>query len=270
MQYDPLLVDLSHCENLIEILEFPREIDSLHISYCPALKIISKWSNILEGKESKLTRRMKLIGCDQLCNNLAHDYVAKMKCRFKYLPDDSQATALLSLFLTSCRQSELEVLFASGSRVPEWFTCRTDFETFRAYMDNGLYVYNFSIEIPGNFKWENKGLAFCAQREKSSQLVYPTFKFIEIYINGVCIIEKSKTPEYRLWRLFRGYVWLHYMPFDTIIKQLSETGLPPLSICEVQFVFRYRNNNLFRTRVKGSCGVHVVMPEDEGAFVNGS
>lgn len=137
-------------------------------------------------------------------------------------------------------------------------------------MDNGLYVYNFSIEIPGNFKWENKGLAFCAQREKCSQLVNPTFKFIEIYINGVCIIEKSKTPEYRLWRLFRGYVWLHYMPFDTIIKRLSEAGLPPLSICQVQFVFRYRTKNLFGIRVKGSCGVHVVMPEDEGVFVNGS
>ncbi|KAK9904576.1 hypothetical protein M0R45_000598 [Rubus argutus] len=270
IQYDPLFVNLSCCNNLIEISEFPREIDSLHVSYCFALKRISKLSNILEGKESKMTR-MKLNGCDQLCHNLAHDYVAKMKCRFKSLPDDSQVTALLSLFLSSCRQSELKVSFSFRSRVPEWFTCRTDFETFSYSMDDdGLCVYNFSIEIPGNFKWENKGLAFCAQREKSSETVISTFKFCGIYINGVCITEKSKTLGSLPW-LLSGYVWLHYIPFDTIIRRLSTAGLPPPSICQVQYVFRYETSDFYFDHVvEGSCGVHVVMPEDDGVFVNGS
>lgn len=58
-----------------------------------------------------------------------------------------------------------------------------------------------------------------------------------------------------------------YMPFDAIIKRLSESGLPPPSICFVKFESHLESMNLKYDWIR-SCGVHVVMPQDEGPFVH--
>ncbi|XP_062018134.1 disease resistance protein RPV1-like isoform X2 [Rosa rugosa] len=269
--YDPLIVNLSECRNLVEISDFHREIYGLDASGCHALRKISRLSNILEGKESTMIPWMNLHGCDELCNNLAHDYVEKLK---KNLPDDSVVTALLSLFL-SCRQSEFEVAFP-GSEFPEWFTCRMDFERFlwpRDVDKKGSQVYNFRIEFPEDFRWEKKGLAFCLQteRERFPWFGDPYFRLCSIYINGVCINKESKPLRSRC---SGKHLWLCYVPFNTIIRRLSESGLPPPSICLVEFEFEYQTPKSHEGFVKqilvreGSCGVHVVMPEDEGVFVN--
>ncbi|KAM5582396.1 hypothetical protein ABKV19_002690 [Rosa sericea] len=135
--------------------------------------------------------------------------------------------------------------------LPEWFTCR------RVVDKKGRQVCEFRIDFPGNFKREDKGLAFCAQTVVSG----PTRLYFTIYINSVCIIEASQKTEDFMWRrLSGGSLWLYYMPFDTIIKRLSESGSPPPSVRLVKFKIE---GSLVR-----SCGVHVVMPEDEGQFVN--
>jgi hypothetical protein len=216
---------------------------------------------------------MDLSDCDELCRNLAAE-VGKMK---KNLPDDSLVTALLSLFL-SCRQSEFEVVFY-GSEFPEWFTCYMDFERFlypRDVNKKGVQVCDFCIEFPENFIWENKGLAFCAQSPRDRFSLYwgSDFRFRAIYINGVCIMKESKPMKHREWWFCCGHVWLYYVPFDTIIRRLGESGLPPPSICRVKLEFEYqtpkRQEGFLKGRRQreGSCGVHVVMPEDEGVFLN--
>ncbi|KAK9922809.1 hypothetical protein M0R45_031255 [Rubus argutus] len=69
-QYDPhpLMVYLNRCSNLVEISEFPREIYGLDASGCHASRRISRLSNILEGKESRMIPWMDLSGCDELCS----------------------------------------------------------------------------------------------------------------------------------------------------------------------------------------------------------
>ncbi|KAK9922808.1 hypothetical protein M0R45_031254 [Rubus argutus] len=261
-QYDPhpLMVYLNECSNLVEIAEFPREIYGLDASGCHALRTVSRLSNILEGKESKMIPWMDLCGCDELCRNLAAD-VGKMK---KNLPDDSLVTALLSLFL-SCRQSEFQVVFP-GSEFPEWFTCRTDFERFLYPRDvdkKGFQAYNFCIGFPQDFKWENKGLAFCSQT-KRDRFGVSYFRFHAIYINGVCIMKESKLMKNRQWWFSCEHVWLYYVPFHTIIRRLGESGLPPPSICLVKLEFEYQTPEDHMGFVKqsrlreGSCGVYVV------------
>lgn len=75
----------------------------------------------------------------------------------------------------------------------------------------------------------------------------------------------SRKPEDRWWRLSHGHVWLYYIPFSTIIRQLSDSGLPPPSMCQVKFEFEFKRGE------QGilSCGVQVVMPEeDEGVILH--
>ncbi|KAK9941349.1 hypothetical protein M0R45_017955 [Rubus argutus] len=255
--YDPLFVSLDSCTNLVEISEIPRDIDVLDVRCCNALKGISKLSNILEGKESKMARRMNLFACYALCHNLASDYMAKMN-----LPDNSdQDTALLSLFL-SCRQSEFVVSYPYVSGLPNWFFCR------KKFISSCFQAHEFRIEIPGNFKWENKGLAFCARssRARSFKGAHLRLRFcsIHININDVCVITPSRKPEDRWWRLSRGHAWLYYIPFDTIIRQLSDSGLPPPSMCRVKLEFEFKRGEL----EKLICGVQVVTPEEDGVILH--
>ncbi|KAM5582385.1 disease resistance protein RPV1-like [Rosa sericea] len=250
-------------------------LESLTLTGCSALCRVSKLSNILEGKESKMTPRMNLSHCYLLCFYLPRQFA---KLKKKNIPEDiSEVTALMSIFL-SCWQSEFHVEFP-GSEIPEWFTCRKVFERFpwpKGVETKGLQVYNLRIEFPRNFKWENKGgLAFCAQGGVS-MFQGSVFRFFAIYINGVCIIEESEPLKDPWWGLSPDHVWMYYAPFDTIIKRLSEAGLPPpsTSICVVNFEFEYKTSKTSAIPaehshlVKGSCGIHLVMPEveDEGGF----
>ncbi|KAM5582387.1 hypothetical protein ABKV19_002681 [Rosa sericea] len=278
--YAPLFVNLSSCYDLAEIVEFPREIYSINASGCFVLKRISKLLNILEGKESKMAPWMNLFHCDELYRTLARD-VAKVK---KNLPDNSRLAGLLSLFFL-CRQSEYQVLFPGSIRsyerlfgkvesswrlpeigLPQWFTCSM-------YISNkGLQVCNFGIDFPGNFKWEDKGLAFSALTIDNENLYTKAYmRVLKIYINDVRIIDASEKPEDSRSGSFYDLVWLYYVPFDTIIKRLGESGLPPPSMCLVKFEFEYKtlDGGEDINGWIGSCWVHVVMPEDEGPFVNG-
>ncbi|KAK9942319.1 hypothetical protein M0R45_007991 [Rubus argutus] len=246
---DPLYVDLSGCNNLEYIENFHREIDVLLVGHCPRLHNISKLSDILEGKDSKMIPRMNLSYCRILCHTLAKNYK-----RENYVQDNSEVTALLSLFL-SCRQSEFMVRFPALSGVPKWFSCSMEIE----WPDKkGFKVCNFIIEFPPNFKWGNKGLAFCIQTDR-------WYSSCAIYINDVGIFE-SKYPISSITD-FNSHMWLYYVPFDTIRRRLTEGKLPPTLIFQVDFHLEY--TTLDGDGYVGSCGVHVVMPEDEGLFVNG-
>lgn len=77
-------------------------------------------SNILEGKGSQLCPRMKFVDIDWVLIWLD---VAKLK---KNLSDDTDETALLSLFLSSCPESEFQVMFPCH-KIPEWFARRFEF-----------------------------------------------------------------------------------------------------------------------------------------------
>ncbi|KAM5582391.1 hypothetical protein ABKV19_002685 [Rosa sericea] len=255
--YAPLSVHLFGCEHLVEIAEIPREV-YLSVSHCYRLQKISKLSNMLEGKESKLTPFMDLHNCYELSGNWLD--VAKVK---KNLPDNSRSTALSSLFF-SRPQSECLVYFDGPTYkfgIPEWFTWRRDFDM------EGLQGCEFRIDFPGNFKWEDKGLAFCAQtvdHDHQPWAMRSGSRIVTIYINGVRIVETCLiTMRESLWG---------YLPFDTIIERLSESGSPPPSVCLVKFEIETRNVRSNEITDEGppmlSCGVHVVMPEDEGQFVN--
>ncbi|KAL6203999.1 hypothetical protein ACLB2K_021269 [Fragaria x ananassa] len=202
--YAPLFVYLKGCWNLVEIGEFPREIYGLDVSGCFELKRISRLSNILVGKDSRMIPWMNSDGCTALYRNLA-SVVPKMK---KNLPDNSKLTALLFLFF-SCRQSEYQVVLY-GDHIPELFTYHMHVKERRL-----LQVFNFRIDFPENFKWEDKGLAFTAPTAGEHMKVF------RIYINGVSIIEAAGKRENEVQR-FPFFVWLYYLPFDTIIKRLSE------------------------------------------------
>nr|XP_011461837.1 PREDICTED: TMV resistance protein N-like [Fragaria vesca subsp. vesca] len=247
--YAPLFVNLRDCENLVEIGEFSRELYGLEACGCDKLKRVSKLSDILEGNDSRMIPRMNLSACSSLYSNVARK-VAKMK---RNLPDDSKLTALFSFFL-SCRQSEYHVKLPVID-IPEWFTVRMDVNI------EGLHECNFRIDFPGNFKWEDKGLAFCPPVTSSEH---------NIYINGVSIIDASEEwgDGDGSWR-YDGFQELYYIPFEVIIKRLSESGSPPPCICLVQFEFQIKTIEFTDgtiEEVDGSCGVHVVMPEGEGPF----
>jgi hypothetical protein len=131
----------------------------------------------------------------------------------------------------------------------------------------GFKVCNFIIEFPPNFKWENKGLAFCIQSDRR-------YSSCAIYINDVGILEEPKFPKSRSWvfygRGFDKHMWLYYVPFDTIIRRLSEGGFQPTFSFQVDFHLEYKTLPDDDDELEvGSIGVHVVMPEDEGVFVNG-
>ncbi|XP_024157595.1 disease resistance protein RUN1 [Rosa chinensis] len=258
--YVPLSVNLNNCNRLVEIAEIPRERYDLDASGCYRLQKISKLSNILEGKQSKSTPFMDLLNCYELSGNLARD-VAKVK---KNLPDNSRSTALWFLVF-SCRQSECQVFFNGPPYkfgIPEWFTWRRDFDMEM----EGLQGCEFRIDFPGNFKWdEDKGLAFCAQtvdNDHQRWAMRSCFRIVTIYINGVCITEVYLMTGWSVWG---------YLPFDTIIERLSESGSPPPSVCLVKIEFKTRDVWSNEIKDEGppmqSCGVHVVMPEDEGQFV---
>ncbi|XP_004295165.1 PREDICTED: uncharacterized protein LOC101309521 [Fragaria vesca subsp. vesca] len=253
--YDPLFVSLDSCTNLKEILEFPREIDGLNVRCCRALKIISKLSNILEGKDSKMIPRTNLYSCNVLCQNLA-------QMKKSHLRDDSaEAAPLLALFL-SCQQSEFEVLYPVDMLPPKEYPSSSEegpssAEEDRLYAESGVPVwfswrntgenwpaYKLKIEFPGDFNWENRGLAFCAQSYETFK--GPYFRFCAIYINGVRIKEPSEKPEEHPWRLSEDHLWLYYIPFHTIIRRLSESGLPPPSMCLVKFEFEVKGESLER------------------------
>lgn len=232
--YDPLFVNLEGCESLVEIPAFPRELNGLCAKACIALERISILSNILEGTESKMIPWMDLSFCYKLCNNLARD-VAKLR---KNLPDDSEVTAMLSLFL-SCRQSQFGVWFP-GSKLPEWFTYK-----YTTCIPE-VVACDFRIEFPVNFNWENKGLAICAHTETDS-------RFCGIDINGIVFFVEGPKE---LPNMFRGHVRLYYIPLHTIRTQLSLTGLPPPS--SFQVMFRFEAAYPYEAVGIRSCGIHIV------------
>ncbi|XP_050371444.1 uncharacterized protein LOC126789346 [Argentina anserina] len=204
-----------------------------------------------------MIHRMNLTHCFTLSSNLQNE-VAKMK---KNLPDDSVLTALFSL-LFSCWQSEYQVNLPARDDIPEWFTCRMH------VTKKGLQECNFRIDFPGNFKWEDKGLAFCASTDVHRAFRHP----LRIYINGVTMIEASDVPWNHKPRYYMPcydikIVQLYYMPFHDIIKRLGESDLQPPSICLVKFEFKL--DSMDEDGMLGSLGVHVVMPGWEGPSVNG-
>ncbi|KAK9942308.1 hypothetical protein M0R45_007980 [Rubus argutus] len=263
-------VNLSNCRKLQEISAFPREIDCLIVRGCVSLERISKLTKILEGKESKMLCCIDLSYCERLCHNLVYN-VAKMKTKMplsssssssldslgelaaeaqqilKEVEADQELKALLSLFL-SCRESEFQVVFPASAPVPNWFTCRMDLKPKQFI--NG---YKFCIEIPRYFKWENKGLALCAQTWKDKKFF---FQHLKVYVNDVCIYYYKKEGDYflrcALTELDGGHVWVYYIPFITLIKSLDayESGY----MCCIKFESIAGIN---------SCGVHVLMPEDD-------
>ncbi|PRQ23342.1 putative P-loop containing nucleoside triphosphate hydrolase, leucine-rich repeat domain, L [Rosa chinensis] len=241
-----LQVHLSGCFRLEEISEFPREIDSLIVRWCGSLERISKLSKILEGKDSKMFGRLALTDCRTLCDNLARGVVPEVEVDKELIADEDKLTALLTLFFSCPKSEEFQVEFSPSALIPipipNWFTCGQDVR-----WDVNSEVINeeheFCIEIPQNSNWDNKGLA----------LYILSCSFVTahhfVYINGIKFDEK---------RTF-GYdeVWVHYIPFVTVIRRLSECGMPPPDMLRV--MFRLKENYHKRgVHMGGSWGVHLI------------
>ncbi|XP_040363487.1 protein SUPPRESSOR OF npr1-1, CONSTITUTIVE 1-like [Rosa chinensis] len=252
-----LQVHLGDCESLQEISEFPREIDSLYVSGCESLKRISKLSKILEGKDSKMFGELDLTNCWRLCDNLARTsgVISEVEVDKRLFHEGSEElmgeaeklTALLTLFFSCAKSEEFRVRFGATARIPYWFTCRQD-----ANWDVNGDVINkeleFCIKIPQNSNWDNKGLALCIQSGTSG--VFPS-----VYINGIKFDEKYMAVRYQ--------VCVHYIPFVTLRRRLSECGMDDDNL---RVMFRFENIHTSGDRPSGgSCGVHLIKDlEGEG------
>ncbi|KAM5574736.1 hypothetical protein ABKV19_013930 [Rosa sericea] len=253
-------LDLCGCKSLQEILELPPNLESLDVSDCVSLERFSKLSNILEGKESQMIGWTNFSNCWRLCNSLAQ--VAKKK---NILANDP--VLLFSDLVLSSQQSPFKVVFP-GSEVPKWFSCRKDLKE--------LHECAFSIEIPPKFKWENKGLALCAAFEIKHNNSGNCFLIARIHINGNLLSHHDVyfNP------IQSAQVWLYYIPFLTLMSQLEMSWLPPY-ICRVTFAHSRtssgctkRFGDVISVHVYDcslnlkSCGVHLVMPQDEEVSIS--
>ncbi|XP_021834512.1 TMV resistance protein N-like isoform X2 [Prunus avium] len=240
---------LVSCKRLREIPDLPQALEILDVSDCLSLERVSKLSNILERKESQMFTEMKLTNCWRLRNNLVR--IAKKKNMF------INQVNLFSLFLLSLPLG-VEVEFP-GRGIPKWFSYRKDLKD--------LCECQFSIKIPQNFNWENKGISICAFLEKTKNRLLSDAKSsirefaIDIYVNEVCPDNIHSTGK------DSSSVWLLYIPFHTLMwmrapfweiermkRNVKRTWVMPpyLPTIRVHFV-------RISKAVK-SCGVHLVMP----------
>ncbi|CAL8176243.1 unnamed protein product [Prunus armeniaca] len=239
------------CKRLREIPELPQEMEVLDVSDCVSLERVSNLSNILERKESQMISEMNLTKCWRLRNNLVR--FAKKKNMF------INQVNLFSLFLSS-QQSYVEVVFP-GSGIPKWFSCCRDLKDLRECA--------FSIKIPQNFKFENKGLAVCAFLEKTkNRFHFDTKPKLNIRDFSIDIyLDERRTDNTHSTGKGSTVVWLWYIPFFVIMsvreslweyecmkgRAKSSWVMPPyLPTLRVHFV-------RISKAVK-SCGVHLVMP----------
>ncbi|KAM5548952.1 hypothetical protein ABKV19_000391 [Rosa sericea] len=226
---------LSGCKRLREIQELPPYIEWLDLKDCVSLERISKFSNILIGKESQMMEWMNLANCRRLCDNLV-----QMANRNVILLTD-QINSLISLFL-SFQNSSFGVVFP-GNEVPKWFDWHIDF--------NGQQLSEqFPIEIPSNFKWENTGLAIFIVFEPHMDFDDVLWSF-DISINEVTVTRS----EYCIDSTESDHVWLQYIPFNTVDMCPFDymRPLPPFR-CQV---------SIYQGSCIKSCGVHLVMPPNE-------
>ncbi|XP_062026056.1 disease resistance protein RUN1-like [Rosa rugosa] len=248
-----LQVDLSYCERLEEISEFPREI-ACRLEGCWSLERISYLSKILESKDSKMFGRWDLTSCWRLCDNLARGVVFHLAKKRKMtsspfagtkelMGEADELAALLTLFFSRAKSEEFHVKFPGSCRIqfPNWFTCR------RLYRELITKQLGFCIEIPQNSNWYSKGLAFCTQSR------FPGVPY-SVYINGVKFVEISG----RLSQI----VCVHYIPLVTVIRRLSECGMPPPDMFRVMFRFG-NNSNGIGMPFEESWGVHLIEDLEE-------
>ncbi|KAM5549065.1 hypothetical protein ABKV19_000470 [Rosa sericea] len=256
-----LQVRLDFCLQLEEISEFPREIDGLYVRVCRSLERISKLSKILEGKDSKMFRQLDLTCCTTLCDNLARGVVSEVEVDKKMtsspfaatkemMEEAEKLTSLLTIFFSCPKSEEFQVEFPSSAPIPNWFTCRQDVNSEVINKE-----HEFCIEIPQNSNWDNKGLALCIQTcFWLSELCHHFQVTHFVYINGIKFDEirwsESWSPD--------TFVWVHYIPFVTVMRKFSECGMPPPDMFRVMFRFENKLTSSGIFRFRGSWGVHLI------------
>ncbi|KAM1688221.1 hypothetical protein ACFX2K_036106 [Malus domestica] len=178
-----------------------------------------------------MIRWLDLSNCQKLCDNLVH--TAKMQNILM------NQVALFSHFLSSQR-SAFVVVFP-GSKVPKWFSCRKDLKD--------LDKCEFSIEIPRNFNWDNKGLALCVAVEFIHNSSVICSLKAKIHINKVCIYEHDIYLDST--HIQSDHVWMYYIPFLAMMSQIRQFN--HVDTCGVSFVRTSRGSVCLK-----SCGVHIV------------
>ncbi|KAM5549050.1 hypothetical protein ABKV19_000459, partial [Rosa sericea] len=240
---------LNGCRRLVEIPELPPSISRLDVSNCVSLERISKLSNILERKESRMIEAMNLTNCWRLCQNLVE---------MANKDDDEVHADLFSRFLSS-RQSKFTIRFpVPRSEVPKWFSCQMD--------SKGHRRFEFCIETLANFKWDNTGLALCVAVDQKLRDTLPWILWsfdVHIHINEVRV---SHLFSERVHSGESNHVWLHYVPFLEMWRVGYMRPLPPFT-CRVIIYQRAENFGVHlstdsESSIK-SCGVHLVMPPNE-------
>lgn len=226
-----LELNLHGCARLCEIPELPPKVEFVDAGNCVSLCSFSILSRILEYKEAQMIRWLDLSNCQKLCDNLVH--TAKMQNILM------NQVALFSHFLSSQR-SAFVVVFP-GSKVPKWFSCRKDLKD--------LDKCEFSIEIPRNFNWDNKGLALCVAVEFIHNSSVICSLKAKIHINKVCIYEHDIYLDST--HIQSDHVWMYYIPFLAMMSQIRQFN--HVDTCGVSFVRTSRGSVCLK-----SCGVHIV------------
>ncbi|KAI5314377.1 hypothetical protein L3X38_043553 [Prunus dulcis] len=211
-------LNLSGCKSLKEIPELPPKVERVNAAGCVSLERFAKLSSILEHKEEQMIEYVILFDCQKLCDNLAHE-------ASKIEHNSLNKVSLCSVFLSS-KQSQFLVVFP-GSEVPKWFSRRED-----------LYElsdkYEFSFEIPQNFKLENSGLAICAAVEINKELKDTIQRFEDLEDDE----EDLKSAEYIN---SRGCRMLEHFPELLLVRMegLTFLDLSTTAIRELPSSIRY-------------------------------
>ncbi|CAN6684399.1 unnamed protein product [Malus baccata var. baccata] len=232
---------LRGCARLLEIPKLPPKVEFVDAGDCVSLCSFSKLSRILEFKEAQMIPWLDLSNCQNLCDNLVR--TAKMQNILM------NQVAFFSIFLSSQR-SAFEVVFP-GSKIPKWFSCRKDLKD--------LDKFDFSIEIPRNFNWENKGLALCAVVEYIYTSSVSCFLKARIHINEVCIHECGFHLDST--HLQSDHVWMYYIPFLAMMSRIRQFN--HVDTCRVSFVRTSQGSVCLK-----SCGVHLVKSQEEDISVD--
>ncbi|KAM1014401.1 hypothetical protein ACFX2C_044392 [Malus domestica] len=235
------------CKSLMEIPELPENVEWVNAADCVSLQRVARLSNILENEESNMIECIILFNCQKLVHWLANE------------------AFLHSLFLF-LNQSEFDVV-VPGSKVPKFFTHRQD------WLEH-VSKSKFSVEIPQNFKLENRGLAICAAVD-----IYKTGKESMASESGVETQQKEKqflpsdfgrcyfaaridiNAESVACRSFyfeakdmkSAHMWLLYIPF----VKFACCPLPPFT-CYVSLEQTSQGSVFCK-----SYGVHLVMRQGE-------
>ncbi|XP_034229486.1 disease resistance protein RPV1-like [Prunus dulcis] len=292
-------LNLGGCKSLEEIPELPPKMERVHAADCVSLERFANFSNILEQKGEQMIECVTLFNCEKLCDNLARDLsknqsISLNKVSLCSVIFSSQQSPFDIVF----PGSEVPKWFSHREDLYN----ESDKSEFSFEIPPHLNLENGGLAICAVVEISQKGKQI-SQREKGEEIsqkekeVSQKGKEIsqkgkeigqkekEISQKGKEIDQKSvKITQSNFGRchlttgvdingqtdvaphsvyldakyMESAHVWLLYIPFLKIVQSLLRPFKDQVSTCRVSL--KHTSKGLVFCK---SCGVHLVMPQDE-------